>query len=139
METITNLSELRKAIDLLEIKQKEEGLILKEQCKVTYDSLRPLNLIKSTIKDLVTPNLTGNILDSTLSLAAGYISKKTLIGSTHNPLKQLLGTVLQMGVTSLVSKNTDGIKSVVTNIISSFLKKKDAPYNRTNINISTNK
>ncbi len=139
METITNSTELKKAIQLLEIKQTEEGLILKEQCKITYDSLRPLNLIKNTLKDLVTPDLTGNLLNSTLSLAAGYISKKAVIGSTYNPLKQLLGTALQMGVTSLVSKNTDGIKSVVTNIISSFLKKNNEPYNRTNINISTNK
>lgn len=139
METITNSSELRKAIQLLEIKQTKEGLILKEQCKDTYDSLRPMNLIKSTIKDLVTPNLEGNLLDSTLSLAAGYISKKAVIGSTHNPIKQLLGTVLQMGVTSLVSKNTGDIKSIVSNIIGSFLKKKSEPYQRINTNISTNK
>ena len=139
METITNTIELRKAISLLEIKQKEEGLILKEQCKITYDSLRPLNLIKSTLKDLVTPDLKENLLGSVMSLAAGYASKKAVIGSTHNPLKQLLGTVLQMGVTSIVSKNTDGIKSVVTNIISSFLKKKEEPYHRTNINMSSNK
>lgn len=139
METITNSNELRNAINLLEIKQKEEGLILKEQCKITYESLKPINLIKTSLKNLVTPDLTGNLLSSTLSLAAGYMSKKTLIGSTHNPLKQLLGTVLQMGVTSLVSKNTSGIKSVVTNIISSFFKKKNEPYNRTNINLTSNK
>lgn len=139
METINNASELKKAIQLLEIKQKEEGLVLKEQCKVTYESLKPINLLKTTLKDLITPDLTGTLINSSLSLAAGYVSKKAVIGSTHNPLKQLLGTVLQMGVTSLVSKNTDGIKSLVTNIIGSFLKKKEEPYHRTNINISTNK
>ena len=139
METITNLSELRKAISQLEIKQKEEGQILKEQCKITYESLKPVNLIKNTLKNLVTPDLKEDLLSSTLSLAAGYISKKSIIGSSNNPLKQLLGTVLQMGVTSLVSKNTDSIKSMVTNIISSFLKKKEEPYHRTNINISTKK
>lgn len=139
METITNATELKKAIQLLEIKQKEEGLLLKEQCKTTYDSLRPINLIKNTLKDLVTPDLKSNLLDSTLSLAAGYVSKKAVIGSTHNPIKQLLGTVLQMGVTSIVSKNTDSIKSIAATIISSFLKKKDEPYHRTNINMSANK
>ena len=139
METITNSNELKKAIEDLESRQKEEGLVLKAQCKMTYESLKPINLLKTTIKDLITPDLTGSLLNSTLSLAAGYVSKKAVIGSTHNPLKQLLGTALQMGVTSLVSKNTDGIKSVVTNIISSFLKKKNEPYNRTNSNISINK
>lgn len=139
MGTITNTMELKNAIELLEIKQKEEGLILKEQCKITYESLKPTNLIKTTLKNLVTPDLTGNILSSTLSLAAGYISKKAVIGSTHNPLKQLLGTILQMGVTSLVSKNTDGIKSVVSTLISSFLNKKNEPYNRSNIHLNSNK
>lgn len=139
METITNVIELKKEINKLETKQKEEGLILKEQCKITYESLKPINLLKSTLKDIITPDLTGTLLNSSLSLAAGYVSKKALIGSTHNPLKQLLGTVLQMGVTSLVSKNTNSIKSTALNIISSFLKKKEEPYQRTSINISTSK
>ncbi|MBI3520869.1 MAG: hypothetical protein HY062_16140 [Bacteroidetes bacterium] len=139
METITNTSQLRVAIDALEKKQLVEGALLKEQCKITYESLKPLNLIKTTFKELVTPDLKGNILDGALSIAAGYISKKAAIGSTHNPLKQLLGTVLQLGVTSLVSKNTNGIKSGVLNIISSVFKKRNEPYNRTNINITPNK
>ncbi len=139
METITSSTELKKAIQLLEIKQTEEGIMLKEQCKITYDSLRPLNLIKSTIKDFVTPDLKGNLLNSAMSLAAGYLSKKAVIGSTNNPLKQLLGTALQMGVTGLVSKNTDSIKSVALNIIGSFFKKKNEPYNRTNISLTSDK
>lgn len=126
METITNAIELKKAIQLLKIKQTEEGILLKEQCKITYDSLQPINLIKSTITDLVTPNLTKNIVDATLSLATGYVSKKIVIGDTYNPIKQLLGTILQTAVTSLVAKNTGGIKLVTLNLISTVLNKINA-------------
>jgi hypothetical protein len=103
---------LKEAIRLLEIEQKIEGALLKEQFKITYESLRPVNLIGNTIKELaVLPDLKGDLLNATLGLAAGFLSKKAAIGNTQSPLKQLLGTVIQMGVTSLVSKNADGIRS----------------------------
>lgn len=125
MSKITTIPELKEAIRLLEIEQKVEGALLKEQFKITYESLKPVNLIGSTIKELVTaPALKGDLLTTALSLAAGYISKKAIIGNTHNPLKQLLGTFLQMGVSSIVSKNSDTIKSVGSEILSRLLSPK---------------
>lgn len=114
MKKITSVSELREEIHLLEIKQAIETELLKEQFKITFDNLRPVNLIKNTISELTAgPDFKGNILNTTLSVAAGYLSKKIVVGSTHNPLKNIFGTLLQMGVTHLVSKNANKIKSVV--------------------------
>lgn len=127
MEKITSVEELRQAIRLLEIKQEMEGKLLREQFKITYESLKPLNLIKNTFKDLVaTPDLQGKFLNTTLGLAVGYFSKKIAIGSTHNPLKQLFGNILQTGVSNIVSKNADGIKSTTLNLITHFFGKKDS-------------
>lgn len=127
MEKITSITELRETILLLEIKQAKEKTLLKEQFTVTYESLKPVNLIKSKINELITsPNLKESILNGVMSLAAGYLSKKVAVGTTHNPLKQLLGTLLQVGVTSIVSKNSEGIKSTVMDLISKVLDKKDA-------------
>ncbi|HEY0030150.1 MAG TPA: hypothetical protein VGC65_05285 [Bacteroidia bacterium] len=126
MKKITTVEELKASILLLETKQANEGLLLKAQFKITYENLRPVNLIKNTISDLVNgPDLKANLLTTTLSMAAGYLSKKAVIGSTHNPLKQVFGSLLQMGVTSLVSKNSDGIKSVMMQLLNSFTNKKD--------------
>lgn len=128
MGKITSVNELRESILLLEIKQAEDARLLKEQFMVTYESMKPINLIKNSIKDYLTsPDLKENILKTTLSLVAGYLSKKVVVGSTANPLKQLLGTFLQLGVTSMVSKNSDGIKSMVTNLMNSFLGKNNSP------------
>jgi uncharacterized protein with beta-barrel porin domain len=114
MKKITSVSELREEIHLLEIKQAIETELLKEQFKITFDNLRPVNLIKNTISELTAgPDFKGNILNTTLSVAAGYLSKKIVVGSTHNPLKNIFGTLLQMGVTHLVSKNANKIKSTV--------------------------
>lgn len=126
MKKITSTTELQEYILLLEIKQANEKILLKEQFKTTYESLKPVNLIKNTFNELITgPNLKEGLLDTLLSLAAGYLSKKAVVGSTHNPLKQLLGTFLQMGITNIVSKNTDGIKSAAIDLINNIFSKKD--------------
>ena len=120
------MTELRASILLLEIKQAEEGRLLKEQFRTTYESLRPVNLIKNTFNELASlPNLKKDALNATLGIAAGYLSRKVAIGTTHNPLKKLLGAFLQMSVTSIVAKNGDGIKSTTLNILNSVFSKKD--------------
>lgn len=125
MTKINTVQELRETISLLEIKQSHELDLLKEQFKVTYESLKPVNLIGNTIKELTTQtNLKGHLLNSALGLAAGYLTKKATIGNTHNPIKQLLGTFLQMGVTNLVAKNGDSIKSFGHGLLNQLLRKK---------------
>jgi len=126
MEKITTITELRASIYLLEIKQVNEKNLLKEEFKNTFESLQPVNLIKKTLSDLTSaPDFKSGVLNTILSIGAGFISKKVIIGSTHNPLKQLLGAILQMGVTSAVSKNSEGIKTKVINLLSNFLSKKE--------------
>jgi len=128
MQKITSIAELKSAIQELEYQQVNEWPALKEQFLETYENIKPINLIKNALSDLTTvPDLKGDLLNTTLSLAAGFISKKIAVGSTHNPLKQLLGTFLQMGVTSIVSKNADGIKSTTMNIINNIFSKKETP------------
>lgn len=126
MRQITTLVELREEIALLETTQLSSEIALKEQFKITYDSLRPLNLIKSTFKDLTSaPDFKGDFLNSTMGIGAGYLTKKIIVGASHNPLKKLLGTLLQVGITSIVAKNGDGIKSVAIKVIGSLLPKKN--------------
>ncbi|MDZ4664059.1 MAG: hypothetical protein SGJ15_04220 [Bacteroidota bacterium] len=130
MIKITSVTELKESIYLLEIKQAHEALLLKEQFKQTVENLRPINLIKDKLSDIISsPNLKHDVINGVLGLAAGYLSKKIVVGSTHNPLKKLLGAVLQMGVTSLVSKNADGIKSNVASILSSVFNKQHSTSN----------
>jgi len=130
MEKITNITELNQAILILEAKKNLDEAVLKEQFGIIYESLKPINLIKNTIKKLAeTPDFKNDLLNTSLSLAVGYLSKKITIGSTHNPIKQMLGIILQMGVTRIVSKNADNIKLTLESLIDNLFTKKDAePY-----------
>ncbi len=125
MEKITSMTQLKENILLIELKQKMEYVLLKEQVNLTYESLKPINLIKKLIHQAIeTPDLKNNVMNNVMGIAAGYLSKKAAVGNTHNPIKNVLGTLLQMTATGIVARNGDGIKSGVINLISSFMQKR---------------
>jgi len=46
MENIKSIAGISKAIQLLEIEQAEKGQLLREQFNLTYESLKPVNILK---------------------------------------------------------------------------------------------
>lgn len=125
MEKIKSIKELRDAIVQLESKQLEDKRLLKEQFVSTYESLRPINLIKTTIKDLIaSPDLKSNLFSAFLGIAAGYLSKRATFGLSHNPLKNILGSFLQLGVSNVVAKKSGGIKSFLLGLVRKFSSKR---------------
>jgi hypothetical protein len=126
MEIITNVAGLKNAIRLLEAEQADKGQLLKEQFYLTYESLKPINLIKNTIHDISTsPYLMENILDTAIGLTTGYLSKKIIVGGSANLFRKLFGSVLQFGVTNLVSQHPDAIKTFSQFLIRTIFRKKD--------------
>ena len=121
MQKITSQSALKLAILQLEQKQEEEGRILKEQFKLTYNSLKPANILLGAIKDLSSSTLLkDNILNSSVSLGAGYASKMLFQGIVSSPIKKILGSALMFGVTKLVSNNPDFIKTLEMGFLKIF-------------------
>jgi len=99
---------LSQKILLLEEKKAIELQSLQQQYVVLHESVKPLKLMKSALEIMTTsPDLKHNLLNTAISLSTGYISKKLLLGSTHNPLKRVLGNVFQFVVTNVVSKRID--------------------------------
>jgi hypothetical protein len=114
MSAITNIQELNSAILLLENQMNQTEILLIDQYKLLRDRLRPVNLIKTTFKELFADrNFKKELLNTSIGIVSGYLSKKITIGATNNPLKKLLGGMLQLGVTTLVSRNGDEIRSQV--------------------------
>ncbi|MDP3003814.1 MAG: hypothetical protein WC854_08605 [Bacteroidales bacterium] len=126
MQNITSTAGLKNAIQLLEVEQAIKGQLLKEQFYIAIESLKPVNLLKSTLNDISTsPYLIDNILGTTMGLATGYLSKKIIVGSSGNMFRKLLGSFLQFGVTTIVAKNPDAIKLIGQFIFQHFLRKKE--------------
>lgn len=125
MENISTVAELRNAIQILEAEQYVKGQVLKEQLFITYEGMKPANLIRSTLNDLTaSPFLLENIIGTTVGLATGFLSKKIVIGVSGNLIKKLIGSFLQLGVTNLVAHHPDTIKSFGNFIIHQIFSRK---------------
>lgn len=108
----TNETEtLKEAIQLFKLKQADALFQLKNQYHHTCESLKPLNLIKKAFGQIATSaEFKGNILSKALGIATGYFNRKVLLGSTYNPIKRILGTLLQFVMTNLVKKDSEKSK-----------------------------
>ena len=125
MQKINSETDLRAAILQLESKQTEEEKLLKEQFLLTYNSIKPINLIKSTLKEAVnSKDLKDNLINASVGMTVGYISKALFEGVTKSPLKKILGTVLMFGIKNIVAKNPKAVKSIGQFIFQRILRKK---------------
>lgn len=113
MQTITTAEELAIAIQNVEVEQANKLVLLKSQLYSTYESLKPLNIIRNSIKEVTSaPDFKEDVLMTSLGLTTGYITKRLLVGASHNPITRIAGSLLQVGVTNLVSKNPNTIKLI---------------------------
>lgn len=105
------------ALEQLILRKEEEldleGRLLKIHFHETYESLKPLNLIKNTFKQAIkAPDLKENIADTVLGMTSGFIAKKLIIGKTNNPLTNILGSIIELAVTNKVVNNAADIKAI---------------------------
>jgi hypothetical protein len=126
MEKITCAAELKIAIQNLKFEQEIQGQLLKEHFFLTFDSLKPANLIKNALQDITSsPYLLDNMLGSVMGMFSGYLSKKIAVGTSHNLFRKMAGSLLQFGVTNLVAQHSDILKSVGNFIIDRIHNRKE--------------
>lgn len=127
MENIQNAADLKTAIARLTVQQTSDLFLLKEEFLVTKEKFKLTNIIKSSFKEVTsTPNITTNIVKAAVGLTTGFVTKKLLIGKTINPVKNLLGGLLEVFVANKVMLNADTIKTVGSILLKKILPKKEA-------------
>lgn len=120
----TNSMTIEKRIELLTIKNKIDRLEVEIAFETAMEQLKPSRLIANTLNDVVTsPQLGQSIANVGMSVALGFMSKKMAVGDSHNPLKVIMGAMLQYGVTAMVSNNPQKVKLVALNFLQSILSK----------------
>ncbi|MEO6733811.1 MAG: hypothetical protein ABIN01_21485 [Ferruginibacter sp.] len=116
---IKNSADLKDAITRLEVKKLREKEQLSENFHVFTESLKPINLIKSTFARVKeTPGITGSVLKAGVGLGIGILSKKFLIGKTTGIFKSVLGSAIEMGIAGLVAKKSGTIKASGSRLLS---------------------
>lgn len=114
MEKKDAVASLRDAIYLLEIRQAEEKRMLKEQFLIGYEQLKPVNLIRSTVRGLLeSPEVKTGLLGTLVSVISGYVAQKTTRKPKRNSLLRSVRMILQFGLAGLISGNIDTIREFV--------------------------
>ena len=126
MQNISTVAELRNAIRLLEDEQASKGRLLKERLSVVYVSLMPINILKNTLKKIfgktdMIDNLSGSVFD----ILGALLLKKVINGKSGNSFRNLIGSFLQMGISKIVSQNSEVIRSLIQSVFQYFVHKKN--------------
>lgn len=104
---------LKRLILVKESEQYQKGKLLKEHFHLTYESLKPINIIKNTLKEAVSISaFKNNLVNTAIGITSGFITKKILIGKSNNPFAKLFGIVLEMAVAGKVTNHADEIKAI---------------------------
>ncbi|MBK7336845.1 MAG: hypothetical protein IPJ00_12030 [Saprospirales bacterium] len=92
--------------------QEQKGKMLREQFHLAYDSIKPVNLIKSTLSEAIeSRGFKDNLFNRGRKLTTGFLSKYYLKVKIAAPLKKLLGTALMFGITRLITQNPGALKT----------------------------
>ena len=115
---------LNELIIIQEMRCANDLKLLKEQFDVAYESVKPINMIKNLFHEVTaSPEIKNDLLSNVIGFGTGFLSKKLLLGSSHNPVKKVFGTLFEFAVGNMVSKHADGIKTIGGNLLKHFLKK----------------
>lgn len=123
---ITTASQLDLAIMELEQRRATQEKDLVEHFNFTYQSFRPLNLLKNAIEDIAgSPEIRDNVINAAVGVGTGFVTKKLIVGKSSSLFKRILGGAIEYGVANIVAKHTDDIKEFGTNLIGKIFKRKD--------------
>jgi hypothetical protein len=121
MKNTNETDSLNELIALYEQKHDYELKALKDQFHVAYESLKPINMIKSLFHEVTTsPEIKNDFASNALALGAGFLSKKLFGRYTNHPIKRIIGTAGQFVIANLVAKHADTIKTIGGNLIGHF-------------------
>lgn len=122
MDGITSEAQLKMAIAGLEAKQSEDGKLLKVQFLETFEAIKPINIIKSTLHDAAeSQDIKANILKTAVGLTTGYIAKSVVQNAADKPEKKLLVMGLTLGAISIVAEHPDLVKAVFSKTLRAAL------------------
>lgn len=96
---------LDQKIAQLTVQHKRELEELKEQFHIVQSSLTSTNIVQEGLNGFYqTVTNKENLVSTIVSVVGGYVSKKVVVGSSENPIKKVIGNVLQFLVTAYLSK-----------------------------------
>jgi len=118
MEKVTNIEEFKEAIARLEYKHKLQWEELKDNIGEAFESVKPINLLRSTYRDfLSTPNMPENVIGSILGLTTGFVTRKLIVKKSGNIVRNFAGGLAQMLITNFMSRYSGSFKAIGSGLL----------------------
>lgn len=95
---------LHQLIRMVEARKEMEWLEIKASIQQITEDLKPSNLVANTLEELAKPEIKQHLVSSALSLLAGYLSRKIIVGKSQSPLRKTLGFLVQAWVSKSLAK-----------------------------------
>jgi alanine racemase len=113
---------LKERISQLEVKQAEEGKALKQELRNTVESLKPVNLLRSSVKEFTTSEeLKKTLFETVISLVNDFLAKQLIKPNPSNLVLKLVTTLLQLGVANVLTNNRDSISQFISRWIEKLI------------------
>jgi len=127
MKRKNELEALHESINSLQIQRAQEWILLKDQFHLTYESLKPINLIKHTFKEASSSSeiktIKTGVVNNVMGITTGYLARAIFFGTSGNPIRKIVGSLLQFAVAAFVTKNSGPIKSIGKTVLNKLFKK----------------
>lgn len=140
MAKISNEAELKATIRELELKTNQQEKVLKDSVTTTAHGFQPANLVRIGLinaqKVAMSKDVRAVALNTFIGFAAGYITKKLIVGKKSNIFKRTLGVVVQTAVTKMIYKNLPVLQQATAKFISNQNHKTKRIANKNIIDIS---
>lgn len=102
---INNATQLKEAIALLEKNIDFKKQILIEQFHDTYESLRPVNLVKNSVRKFASkPGFVNKLVAVAVGTGARVMSTKLLPGKSNNFFKKIFNSAIQLTLSRVTAK-----------------------------------
>ena len=113
IQKIESETTLHDAINSLENAQKAEVRLMKGYLGDLYESVQPINLIKHTVQGInASRELKGKLMTIAVGLAVGHLTRLIYQRSSKNPLKKLIGAVLQFRVANIITGKPEAVRKI---------------------------
>jgi hypothetical protein len=123
---ITTASELDVAILELEERRKTQEQDLIEHFNITYESLKPMNLLKGAIADITgSEEIRDKVINAAVGVGTGLLTRKILMGKSPSLFRKIIGGAAEFGIANFVGSHMDNIKEFVSSTFDKFFHKKE--------------
>ncbi len=121
---ISSVEDLDKAIIELEKRKVIQESMLRAQFEATKESLKPLNLIKSSFAKIThTPEVKEGVAKTAVGVGLGLLTRNMMLGKAYPLIKSLLGNAVEKGVNKSVNTGAETLKAYGTAFYNNIFKK----------------